>query len=63
VLRITKSALKPIFESNPELVRSISEIIEERKELLKPKAEETNGSPEDEEKGMLRAIKNFFGLR
>lgn len=63
VLQIRKTALKPIFEGNPELVRSICEIIEERKELLKQTAEDTTGSSPEAEKGVLRAIKNFFGLR
>src|SRR5262249_11984315 len=39
VLRINKSALKPIFEGNPELVRSVGEIAEERKEKLRSMAE------------------------
>ncbi|MGQ0542004.1 MAG: cyclic nucleotide-binding domain-containing protein, partial [Blastocatellia bacterium] len=34
VLQIKKTALKPIFESNPELMKAISEIIDERRKLL-----------------------------
>ena len=35
VLQIKKSAIKSILQTNPDLVKSIVEIIEERKELLK----------------------------
>jgi CRP-like cAMP-binding protein len=63
VLRIDKKALKPIFESNPELVRSIGEMAEERRELLRSLAEKTAESEEQAEKGLLKSIKNFFGLR
>ncbi len=63
VLRIDKSGLRPIFEANPMLVESISELVEERRELLL-----TQMSAEDAEqelltkKGVFRAIKSFFGL-
>jgi len=63
VLRIDKIALKPLFESNPELVRSISEMVVERKVLLDSMTENAMGSEERAEKGMLRSIKNFFGLK
>jgi small-conductance mechanosensitive channel/CRP-like cAMP-binding protein len=62
VLRISKSALKPLFESNPELVSSISEIVEERKELLKATAQQLKEASIEPTRGMLRSIKNFFGL-
>jgi CRP-like cAMP-binding protein len=63
VLRIDKSGLKPIFESNPVLVEAIGELVEERRELMRAQiaAEEA----EDEmltKKGVFRAIKSFFGL-
>jgi len=63
VLRIDKIALKPLFESNPELVRSISEMVVERKVLLDSMTENAMESEERAEKGMLRSIKNFFGLK
>ncbi|MBO0237213.1 Crp/Fnr family transcriptional regulator, partial [Vibrio parahaemolyticus] len=34
VLQIRKAALKPLFEDNPELLRIVSEIVEERRSLL-----------------------------
>lgn len=62
VLQIKKSAIKPIFESNPKLLESIGAIIEDRRARLdvsdaSPVAEE---SPD--EKGVLRSLKNFFGI-
>ncbi|MBK7393506.1 MAG: mechanosensitive ion channel family protein [Chloracidobacterium sp.] len=63
VLRIDKSGLKPIFESNPVLVESISELVEERRALL---AAQIEAHAEEEEqrsqKGVMRSIKGFFGL-
>jgi len=62
VLRIDKDAIKPIFEANPELVSSISEMIEERRELLKSLVEHTDETEVLREKGLLRSIRRFFGL-
>jgi len=63
VLQIRKSAFKAILQTNPDLVKSIVEIIEERKELLK--AEETGAEEFEDEKrkGVVGSIKNFFGLK
>lgn len=63
VLRIDKSAIRPLFESNPELVRAISTMVAERKELLRTMTEHEGASEDGEEKSMLRSIKNFFGLK
>ena len=62
VLQIKKEALKPIFEQNPELMRSICEIVEERRELLEPAdlSEEPNGGGDD--RGVLASIRRFFGM-
>ncbi len=62
VLQIKKKALKPIFETNPDLVKSICEIVEERQKLLKHHEPEANNSFEVKEKGVLLSIKKFFGL-
>ena len=63
VLRIDKSGLKPIFEGNPALVESISELVEERRTLLMAQIE---AQAEEEEsrtkKGVMKSIKSFFGL-
>jgi small-conductance mechanosensitive channel len=65
VLRIDKEGLKPIFENNPALVSAVSELVEERRELLRAQAEEA--AKEEEEmkakKGVMRSIRGFFGLR
>ncbi len=62
VLQIRKKALKPIFETNPNLVKSICEIIEERRKLLETKEQHHSEQHTDKEKGVLSSIKNFFGL-
>lgn len=63
VLRIDKSGLKPILASNPSLVQSISELVEERRRIL---AEQIEANQEEEElrakKGVMRSIRSFFGL-
>jgi len=63
VLQIRKQALKPIFEGNPQLVQSICEIIEERKEVVPTEAVSQSDAGENGSRGVLRSIKNFFGLR
>lgn len=63
VLRIDKNALRPILENNPPLVQSISELIEERKELLRAQAEQESEEVGETKKGVMRSIKKFFGLR
>jgi len=63
VLRIEKSALKPIFEGNPPLVESICELIEERKVFLKTEDEVETGDQSLAKKGVMKSIKNFFGLK
>jgi CRP-like cAMP-binding protein len=63
VLRIGKEAIKPIFEANPDLVSSIGEMIEERRELLRSLAEQDSETEELKEKGLLRSIRRFFGIK
>src|SRR5258706_6147991 len=63
VLRIEKKALKPIFESNPALVESICELVEERKVFLKVEAEEETDGHGDAKKGVMKSIRKFFGLK
>jgi small-conductance mechanosensitive channel len=62
VLQIKKKSLKPIFETNPDLVKSICEIIEERRELLKTQEHHVAMSQTDKEKGVFSSIRKFFGL-
>lgn len=63
VLQIDKEALKPIIEDNPALVESFSEMIQERRELLKVETDAAANQSEDDKLGMLSSIKRFFGLR
>jgi small-conductance mechanosensitive channel len=62
VLQIKKKALKPIFETNPDLVQAICDIIEERREVLKTFDKQISELPDHEDKGVLNSIKKFFGL-
>lgn len=63
VLEIRKSAMKIILQSNPDLVKSIVEIIEERKELLKAETTAEAETEEEKRKGIVGSIRSFFGLR
>jgi small-conductance mechanosensitive channel len=62
VVQIRKQALKPIFESNPQLVSAICEIVEERKEVLVTNDPAESESVGQKGAGVMRLIKNFFGL-
>ena len=64
VVQINKSALKPIFEANPELVDSICKMIEERRAILNaavPDTTETKSTQDD--RGMIASIRKFFGIK
>ncbi len=63
VLQIRKEALKPIFENNPELVQSICELIEERREKLENEAKNDSDDSAASRKTVMRSIRTFFGLR
>jgi len=64
VLRIDKSGLKPIFEGNPQLVESVSEMIEERRQLLTQATADTEDNANDgKKKGVIGSIRKFFGIR
>ena len=62
VVQIKKTALKPLFEANPDLMKSICDIIEERRELLIQKEEEEELAMESTT-GVLSSLKKFFGIR
>lgn len=63
VLQIRKNSLKPILESNPILVQSITEIIDEREQMLLAAEESQEIDPQERKKGVIRSIRKFFGLR
>ncbi|HVF30462.1 MAG TPA: mechanosensitive ion channel family protein [Pyrinomonadaceae bacterium] len=62
VIQIKKTALRPLFEANPDLMKSICDIIEERRGLLvhKEVAEEELA---EQGPGVLSSLRKFFGLR
>lgn len=62
VIQINKTALKPIFEANPELVSMVYESIEERRALLRAEAENPVSKDVVEKTNVLRSIRRFFGL-
>jgi len=62
VLEIGHAAMKPLFDSNPDLAESISYIIAERRAGLAAGAAET-ASVIKESAGLLNSIRRFFGLR
>lgn len=62
VLEIKHKAMKQIFETNPNLVESLSNEIAERRKGLKAKDERTDSQDDEEREGLFRTIKRFFGL-
>jgi small-conductance mechanosensitive channel len=61
VLEIGHEAMKKVFDSNPDLVESLSHIIAERRQALA--ASEVSAAEADESAGILSSIKRFFGLK
>ena len=60
VLEIGHAAMKSVFDTNPDLVESLSFIMAERRQGLAAQADAS--APSDESEGILSAIKRFFGL-
>ena len=61
VLEIGFQAMKHLFDTNPDLVESLSHTIAERRAELKARSEDVE-QDEDEEEGLLAAVKRFFGI-
>jgi small-conductance mechanosensitive channel/CRP-like cAMP-binding protein len=61
VLEIGHAAMKQVFDTNPDLVESLSHIIAERRQALAA-SEDLSAGDKDESAGLLSAIKRFFGL-
>jgi CRP-like cAMP-binding protein len=61
VLEIGHAAMKLVFETNPDLVESLSHIIAERRQGLAA-SEDLTAEDEDRSAGLLSSIKRFFGL-
>ena len=62
VLEIGHEAMKRVFDTNPDLVESLSHIIAERKQALAA-SEDVSDRDTYHSAGMLSAIKRFFGLK
>ncbi len=63
VIQINKSGLKPIFEANPELVQSVSNMIEERRALLSEIATTDEEQKKKKDRTVIGSIRKFFGIR
>jgi CRP-like cAMP-binding protein len=61
VLEIGHAAMKHLFETDPDLVESLSHTITERRAALTAKAAMKQGK-EEESEGILNSIKRFFGM-
>jgi small-conductance mechanosensitive channel/CRP-like cAMP-binding protein len=61
VLEIGKQSMKQVFDTNPDLVESLSFIISERRQGLVRSAD-TSAPETDESAGILTSIKRFFGI-
>ena len=56
------SEMKQVFETNPDLVESLSHIIAERRQGLAA-SEDFSAADTDQSAGILKSIKRFFGLK
>ena len=61
VLEIGHAAMKRVFDTNPDLVESLSFIMAERRQGLASQADSDTTSPHSTA-GILSSIKRFFGL-
>jgi small-conductance mechanosensitive channel/CRP-like cAMP-binding protein len=62
VLEIGHAAMKQVFDTNPDLVESLSHIIAERRQGLAA-SEDLSPTDQDHSAGLLKSIKRFFGLK
>lgn len=62
VVQINKSALRPILEANPELVKAICDMIEQRRVLLNAEAEAESETEARKRSGVMASIRKFFGI-
>lgn len=63
VIEIQSGVLRPILKSHPDLVKTISEIVEERRELLAKREEQKKDTTDVKTTSMFKSIKKFFGLK
>jgi small-conductance mechanosensitive channel len=63
VLEINNLCLKPVLEENPELVVSLSQIVEERRLSLDRLEGQVSEHNKIDKSSVLHSIKRFFGLK
>ena len=63
VLEINNLCLKPVLEENPELVASLSKIVEERRASLDKSEDQTKEREIADKTSVFDSIKKFFGLK
>ncbi len=63
VLEINNLCLKPVLEENPELVKALSQIVEERRRSLDKLESESAESKSNGRGSVFHSIKRFFGLK
>jgi small-conductance mechanosensitive channel/CRP-like cAMP-binding protein len=62
VIQIKKTALRPLFESNPQLMKAICDIIEDRRSVLVTR-EEQDEETDLAAAGVLSSLRRFFGFK
>lgn len=62
VLEIGHAAMKRVFDTNPDLVESLSYVIAERRQGLVVSHDPSSIDP-DQSAGLLKSIKRFFGMK
>ncbi|HKB67984.1 MAG TPA: mechanosensitive ion channel family protein [Pyrinomonadaceae bacterium] len=62
VLEIGHAAMKQVFDTNPDLVESLSYIIAERRQGLVA-SENLSATDVDQSAGLLNSIRRFFGIK
>jgi len=62
VLEIGHAAMKRVFDTNPDLVESLSYIIAERRQGLVA-SENLSATDAEKSAGLLKSIKRFFGMK
>lgn len=62
VLQIGKHCLKPIFDKNPNLIKLLGKIVEERRAKLLEKEHHEQQKTTVKDKTVFKSIRTFFGL-
>ncbi len=62
IIQIGKFALKTILDDNPNLVKTLSELVEERRALLSQNEEKHLSTTKKQDVKAFKSIRKFFGL-